>query len=315
MNSEKEYLFTISGFIFGRLSLHGYIIVLFMTIFLLKMTALIIMVIDHIGAYITDTPVQMRWIGRIAAPIFIFCLCEGVDHTSNEKKYLLRLYLGSVLMAVIQTITGIRANIFRTLFAIAFCCIMIKNIKKGNREYKKYFVIYLIWQLITVLGFGYLYARNQSVMVRRLYSALTGSVAFCEGGVPYIIFGIMIYLLKNDKKKLALGFTAFTAVYALLSLTNITTALTNPIIAMADNPDRMNRVIQFGFFTLCNAFRPGITGKDPFTGSYQWMMIASLGFILMYNGQKGRSMKWFFYVFYVCHLLVLWYIGQIMTAH
>ena len=116
--------------------------------------------------------------------------------------------------------------------------------------------------------------------------------------------------MKNDKKKLALGFTAFTAVYALLSLTDITAALTNPLIAMADNPDRMNRIIQYGFFTVCSAFRPGITGGDPFMEQYQWMMIASLGFILMYNGQKGRSMKWFFYIFYAVHLIILWLIGS-----
>ena len=285
-----------------------------MSIFSLKVFALVCMVIDHIAAYLPDMPVQMRWIGRIAAPIFIFCLCEGVDHTSNEKKYLFRLYIGSVIMAVIQTVTSINANVFRTLFAIAFNLIMIRHIRNGEKEYQKYWLLYIIWQLLTCVFFGRWYMIHQEKVIRRLYPALCGSVAFCEGGIPYIICGIIIYLTKNDKKKLALGYSLYCVFFALLSLTNITTVLTNPFIAMADNPEKMNRIIQYGFFTVCSAFRPGITGRDPFMEQYQWMMISSLIFILMYNGQKGRSMKWFFYVFYVCHLLVLWYIGRNMAA-
>ena len=285
-----------------------------MSIFSLKVFALVCMVIDHIAAYLPDMPVQMRWIGRIAAPIFIFCLCEGIDHTSNEKKYLMRLYIGGVIMAFIQSFLTVNANIFRTLFAIAFNLIMIRHIQNGEKEYRKYWLAYILWQLITVLIFGSWYMRNQSIFIRRLYPALCGSVAFCEGGIPYIIFGIIIYLTKNDKKKLALGYSLYCVFFALLSLTNITTVLTDPFIAMADNPEKMNRIIQYGFFTVCSAFRPGITGRDPFMEQYQWMMIASLIFILMYNGQKGRSMKWFFYVFYVCHLLVLWYIGWNMAT-
>lgn len=99
-----------------------------MSIFSLKVFALVCMVIDHIAAYLPDMPVQMRWIGRIAAPIFIFCLCEGIDHTSNEKKYLMRLYIGGVIMAFIQSFLTVNANIFRTLFAIAFNLIMIRHI-------------------------------------------------------------------------------------------------------------------------------------------------------------------------------------------
>ena len=284
-----------------------------MTVFSLKMLALICMLIDHIGAYIPGTPIQMRWIGRMSAPIFIFCLCEGVEHTSNEKKYLFRLYAGSVIMAVIQVLTDIRANIFRTLFNIAFNCIMIKNIRKDKKEYKKYYLGYLMWQLITCVGFGYLYAQNQSFMIRRLYSALAGSIAFCEGGLPYIILGIIIYLCRNHKKKLVIEYSIFTALFALLSLTNITTILTELLIAVSSAPDYCRYYIQIAFFALANAFRPGITGRDPFTQQYQWMMIASIIPMYFYNGEKGRSMKWFFYAFYVIHLLVLWKIGGMLS--
>lgn len=283
-----------------------------MTAFALKMIALVCMVIDHIGAYIPDTPVQLRWIGRVAAPIFVFCLCEGIDHTSDEKKYLLRLYAAAIVMTVIQALTGVRSNIFRTLFAIAVNLVMIKHIRSGEKKYLKYYVFYILWQIVTCFIFGYLYMENQSILVRRLYPLLTGSIAFCDYGLPFILLGIVIYLTKNDKKKLAIGYIAFCGLFAFLSLTDITTAITTPLISASTNPERMNRWIQYGFFTIMNAFRPGVTGRDPFKESYQWMMIASLIPMLMYNGQKGRSMKWFFYIFYAVHLIILWLIGSSM---
>ncbi len=283
-----------------------------MTAFALKMIALVCMFIDHIGAYIPDTPVQLRWIGRIAAPIFVFCLCEGIDHTSNEKKYLLRLYVWAILMTGIQAMTGVRGNIFRTLFAIAVNLVMIKHIRSGEKKYLKYYACYILWQIVTCFIFGYLYMENQSILVRRLYPLLTGSIAFCDYGLPLILMGIVIYLTKNDKKKLAIGYIGFCALFALLSLTNITTEITAPFISASADPERMNRCIQYGFFTIMNAFRPRITGRDPFKQSYQWMMVASLIPMLMYNGQKGRSMKWFFYIFYAVHLIILWLIGSSM---
>ena len=50
------------------------------------------MTIDHIGEFLPDTPIWFRWIGRIAAPIFIFCLTEAMRHTKDRRKYCIRLY-------------------------------------------------------------------------------------------------------------------------------------------------------------------------------------------------------------------------------
>lgn len=60
-----------------------------MTSTALKMVALILMTIDHIGNYIPNMPIELRWMGRLSAPIFLFCLLEGMDKSRNRKKYLL----------------------------------------------------------------------------------------------------------------------------------------------------------------------------------------------------------------------------------
>lgn len=83
----------------------------------LKLIACITMLIDHIGyeiiyplyaqSAVIYKPDQLynvylvcRCIGRIAFPIFAFLLVEGIHHTRNRKKYMLRLILGAVLAEV-----------------------------------------------------------------------------------------------------------------------------------------------------------------------------------------------------------------------
>jgi hypothetical protein len=47
---------------------------------------------------------------------------------------------------------------------------------------------------------------------------------------------------------------------------------------------------------------------------FQWMMIAALPFIVLYNGERGRySLKYLFYAFYPLHIWILYFIGY--AAH
>ena len=45
-------------------------------------------------------------------------------------------------------------------------------------------------------------------------------------------------------------------------------------------------------------------------GDTQWLIALALPFILRWNGEKGRSCKWFFYLFYPAHTLALFWLAS-----
>lgn len=68
---------------------------------LLKLIAAVCMVVDHVGqVFFTHTPyyVVMRGIGRLAFPLFAYCMAVGCRHTRNIALYALRILLLAILV-------------------------------------------------------------------------------------------------------------------------------------------------------------------------------------------------------------------------
>ena len=71
----------------------------------LQWIALLLMLIDHAGRIIAK-PIDPAWyeimtsIGRLAFPIFAFQIAEGCIHTSNFKKYALRLAVFAIIAEI-----------------------------------------------------------------------------------------------------------------------------------------------------------------------------------------------------------------------
>lgn len=57
----------------------------------LKLIAMISMVFDHVGDTFFPEQTWMRLIGRLALPLFAFCVSEGFRYTRDRSKYLIRL--------------------------------------------------------------------------------------------------------------------------------------------------------------------------------------------------------------------------------
>lgn len=107
----------------------------------LKLIACITMLTDHI-AYVFGAPgsllfAAMRIIGRIAFPVYCFLLTEGIHHTGNEKKYLLRLGILTLLSEPVYDLMCYRRLIYMggqsvmvTLLLGAVMCLAMKKLPK-----------------------------------------------------------------------------------------------------------------------------------------------------------------------------------------
>lgn len=63
----------------------------------LKIVAIVSMFIDHLGKIIFPDILIMQIIGRIAFPIFAYCIVVGCLYTSNIKKYAMRLAVFGII--------------------------------------------------------------------------------------------------------------------------------------------------------------------------------------------------------------------------
>ena len=61
----------------------------------LKTIALVLMVLDHIHYFFEFTgciPTVFSMLGRLSAPLFLFCTVEGFAHTHDRRRYFIRIW-------------------------------------------------------------------------------------------------------------------------------------------------------------------------------------------------------------------------------
>ena len=68
--------------------------------FQLKIIAIILMTIDHIGFILFPDIIILRVIGRLSFPIFVFLIIEGFKNTSNYNSFLKRLISFAVIIEI-----------------------------------------------------------------------------------------------------------------------------------------------------------------------------------------------------------------------
>ena len=164
---------------------------------ILKLIALFFMLIDHLGAAVFTTCQEMRILGRIAFPIYCWCLVVGLHYTRSVPKYLGRILLTFVLVQplyaevmnhrvsspnLLISFYTARPNIFLTLF-LALAAIW------AIRE-KKYFSH--LWApplavaLATVLSVDYGWKGVLFIML--LYAARTSRPSIAALMIAYFLF-------------------------------------------------------------------------------------------------------------------------------
>ena len=67
---------------------------------MLKWLAIITMTVDHVGAVLYQDFTVLRWIGRLAFPLFAYLLILGMENTRNVRKYFVRLFVFALVSQV-----------------------------------------------------------------------------------------------------------------------------------------------------------------------------------------------------------------------
>ena len=287
---------------------------------ILKIIAVISMLIDHIGFFFPSMPIVFRWIGRIKLPIFIFCLVWGFEYTSDIKKYISRMYISSVLMGILNYLLGslplknsrfMDMNIFRVLFIILVVVWLYDNWVKHHPKRYVYISVFLAWQIISaaVLLLAFWLDMGSDLIIEQVLSALLGSIYLLEGGILYVIFGLSLYITKENKLYLSITTFVFSILYTLLFYLNILPRALGKLGRMGFRD--LSELLEIPIWFLFNYMPLGIKDYSLIHDIYFWGMIFALPFMVLYNGEKGKGYKCFFYVFYPLHIVVLYIISNL----
>lgn len=136
---------------------------------------------------------------------------------------------------------------------------------------------YIAEILVAINGFHHF-------LVLTNHSFLPNWGTLVDGGLPYIVIGIVLYIFKDNRKLQCIAY-----VIASLSM----------------------QVLFRGWLWSVND--PAFTWSKLITDiNYcQWLSVFTVIFFLLYNGKKGKGCKQLFYWFYPIHVYVLYFLSCI----
>ena len=176
----------------------------------LKIIALVFMFIDHAGKMCFPNIPEMRILGRIAFPIYAWCMIVGFHYTRSVPKYLLRILITGLVSQPLYMIalnhTWKQPNIFLTLF-LGLCALW------GIRE-KKY--LSQIWAPAAAMAAAILasadYGWRGVLLFIILYAVQESRPGIAAVMVSYFLFWGSSYSITKSLFGLPINMDALPAV-------------------------------------------------------------------------------------------------------
>lgn len=227
-----------------------------MSIFTLKIISCIAMIFDHIKYAIPQTDgIITQVIGRMAFPLFAFMAVEGYLHTSNLKKYILKL----IIFGIISELPFL---LFRTLVGPGVLINIMGTLVLGV-------ISIFIYDKLNNKFIGFLAAVS---------IAIIGQFAKVDYGWFGVGLVFLIYLTRNHKLIFSITYILLVSIYYFSNYI--------PVVGV-------------NFNLLTNCFIKILSTS------------LALIFMLLYNGKLGHKIKYFYYIFYPVHMLILYFISYI----
>lgn len=257
----------------------------------LKWIALILMVLDHIHyffAYTGQVPEWFSMAGRLAAPLFLFCLVEGFSHTHDRRRYFMKVYaihllMSGLLLLMLCGLLPIRPDGFYPMNGMmtSFSILMVvfQGIDwLGEKRWGPGLaavVLPLAWPVLASMLMGMAPALQMPLSVLG-YTFLPMWNSNPDAGIGTILTGILLYGFRKNRRVQAGVFAGFTVLYYFLY----------PLLVFSQSPE-------FHWTMM-------------FTTAYEWYGALAALLMLCYNGERGRGPKAFFYAFYPAHVYILY---------
>lgn len=233
----------------------------------LKIIAVFLMIIDHIGLVFFPQYKIFRIIGRLAFPIFAFCVAEGYMHTHSRKKYILTLLL------------------FAVLSEIPYDLMVSGKIFSLNRQN-------VLWTFLISL----LYLEVEG----EISNKTSGSVMMVFRLVMLMLVMPMITtILCADY-----GYGGFLTVFSFVILTNAQKKLNQQVrtyyIALS------MVIFAVSHLCIISSSTVQILGINVHTQTFALLALPILYLYNGERGKKRKWIKYSFYMFYPLHMLILW---------
>ena len=280
----------------------------FISSFFIKIFALLFMTLDHVGLYLRmqfydDSGLMIvsevfRSFGRLALPLFAFMIVEGVLHTKNIRKYLLRLgimaSLISIVFIVLEYSNGfnefsdiLRAgNIFIDLILVA---VMVYCLKHPKWYIKLITLLPLAFSILSFVVKGI--ENEQHIYIQWFPCFLT---------MQYDFFTILLGLAFYASYLLADLYIVQIGEYdkSIWEETGGYRLLVNIIMVV------LATIVHFFYYSFHYTWPGGVFWDY----TQQLWAILSGAFILFYSGKRGYNAKWFqigSYIYYPLHIAII----------
>lgn len=282
----------------------------------LKLIALVLMTVDHIGEFIPGRPHFLRLVGRLSAPVFIFCAVQGAVHTKDSGKRLKNLYLCSVAMGimdfVLNTVFQSRGlvcdnNIFTSIFIISLLIhiwegrdtprpragvqdsgyLSPAEAERNIKRRRNTALILAVLLPVVLRGLSYyieLFMRP--LPVYNIADRVIPNIITCEGGIAVVLMGLVFYFCKNSKSATRTGYLIYCTVFLAMTIQELASGGILNIIPLS---------------------------RRLFVYSYQWLQVLALPIIICYNNKRGKGLKHLFYIYYPVHILILFISGSFIS--
>ncbi len=143
----------------------------------LKVIALVFMLVDHLGLAVFGNLTEMRALGRIAMPIYVWCLVVGCEYTHDIFRYAWRLLLLAAISQPINMVAlGNQWDKLNILFLLWLGVMAIAGIQK--KRYGSQFWAPLLcyafvglfnvdygWRGLTLILFMYAARKNRGALL------------------------------------------------------------------------------------------------------------------------------------------------------